>query len=105
MCSKDTGRPNRIEGKNTLPLVERLSRRRRPTPTQLTSRHGTALLVELMFAAPPILNLTVLRSTDIDRASKFYSEMGLSFTKHRHGRGPEHYASCVNGFVFEIYPI
>ena len=58
-----------------------------------------------MFAAPPFLNLTVLRSPDIDRASDFYSEMGLSFTKHRHGSGPEHYTSCVDGFIFEIYPL
>lgn len=50
------------------------------------------------------MNLTVLRSPDIHRASKFYSQMGLLFTKHRHGTGPEHYTSCVNGFVFEIYP-
>ena len=51
------------------------------------------------------MNLTVLRSPDIDRASEFYSEMGLLFTKHCHGSGPEHYTSCVDGFVFEIYPL
>lgn len=54
--------------------------------------------------APPFMNLVVLRSPDIERASKFYFELGLSFTKHRHGTGPEHYTSCVGGFVFEIYP-
>lgn len=58
-----------------------------------------------MFAAPPIVNLIVLRSLDIDRAARFYQAMGLLFTKHRHGSGPEHYASEVNGFVFEIYPL
>lgn len=57
-----------------------------------------------MFAAPPFLNLVVLRSPDIDRASRFYAEMGLWFEKHRHGNGPEHYTSCVAGLVFEIYP-
>jgi catechol 2,3-dioxygenase-like lactoylglutathione lyase family enzyme len=31
--------------------------------------------------------------------------MGLLFVKHRHGSGPEHYTSSVNGFVFEIYPL
>ena len=51
------------------------------------------------------MNLLVLRSPDIDRASKFYAGMGLLFTKHRHGTGPEHYSSCVDGFVFEIYPL
>lgn len=30
--------------------------------------------------------------------------MGLSFVKHAHGAGPEHYTSEANGFVFEIYP-
>ncbi len=57
-----------------------------------------------MFAAPPIVNLIVLRSFDIERAAEFYTAMGLIFSKHRHGCGPEHYASEVNGFVFEIYP-
>jgi lactoylglutathione lyase len=51
-----------------------------------------------------MLNLVVLRSPDMDRAAKFYRAMGLLFTKHVHGKGPEHYSSEVNGFVFEIYP-
>lgn len=50
------------------------------------------------------LNLVVLRSADIDRAAQFYQVLGLEFTKHRHGTGPEHYASELEGFVFEIYP-
>jgi lactoylglutathione lyase len=58
-----------------------------------------------MFAAPPFVNLVVLRSGDIDRAATFYSAMGLLFMKHSHGTGPEHYSSEVAGFVFEIYPI
>lgn len=58
-----------------------------------------------MFTAPPIVNLVVLRSADIDRAATFYSAMGLLFMKHNHGTGPEHYSSEVAGFVFEIYPI
>lgn len=58
-----------------------------------------------MYASPPRLNLVVLRSPDIHRAAEFYSAMGLLFTAHRHGSGPEHYASDVGGFVFEIYPL
>jgi len=58
-----------------------------------------------MYAAPPFVNLVVLRSVDIDLAAKFYQAMGLLFTKHRHGTGPEHYSSEVAGFVFEIYPL
>jgi hypothetical protein len=31
--------------------------------------------------------------------------MGLLFTRHSHGSGPDHYTSEVNGLVFEIYPL
>ena len=58
-----------------------------------------------MAAAPPILNLVVLRARDMERAALFYSKMGLQFQKHRHGRGHEHYSSVVGGFVFELYPL
>ncbi len=57
-----------------------------------------------MYAAPAIANLLVIRSPDIDRAVVFYQQIGLSFHRHAHGKGPEHYASEVCGFVFEIYP-
>jgi lactoylglutathione lyase len=50
------------------------------------------------------LNLVVIRAQDIDRAAAFYSLLGLTFTKHRHGKGPEHCASEQQGLVFEIYP-
>lgn len=52
----------------------------------------------------PRLNLVVLRSPDIDRAVTFYLQMGLCFTRHAHGSGPEHYTSEVGGLVFEVYP-
>lgn len=58
-----------------------------------------------MFAAPPIVNLVVICSRDIDRAAEFYEAMGLLFAKHRHGSGPEHYVYEVGGFAFEIYPV
>lgn len=58
-----------------------------------------------VYASPPQLNLVVIRSKDIDRAARFYLEMGLLMGKHRHGSGPEHYTSSVNGSVFEIYPL
>lgn len=57
-----------------------------------------------MYAAPPVANLLVIRSPDIDRAVTFYEQMGLLFERHSHGNGPEHYASSTSGFVFEIYP-
>lgn len=58
-----------------------------------------------MYAPPPHLNLVVLRSPDIERAATFYRQMGLLFTRHTHGSGPEHYTSEVSGLVFEIYPL
>ena len=56
-------------------------------------------------AATPIFNLIVLRSPHIGRAVRFYEALGLDFDKHRHGNGPEHYASEHGGVVFEIYPL
>jgi Predicted enzyme related to lactoylglutathione lyase len=50
------------------------------------------------------LNLVVLRSFDIERAVAFYSKLGLHFTKHRHGNGPEHYSAELAHTVFELYP-
>lgn len=57
-----------------------------------------------MYAPPPKLNLLVIRSPDIDRAARFYRALGLLMTRHAHGAGPQHYASEVDGCVFEIYP-
>jgi len=57
-----------------------------------------------MFAAPPVANLLVIRSPDIDRAVTFYQQMGMLFVRHAHGSGPAHYASDICSFVFEIYP-
>jgi catechol 2,3-dioxygenase-like lactoylglutathione lyase family enzyme len=51
------------------------------------------------------LNLVVLRSGDIEQAAEFYSHLGLHFTRHRHARGPEHFAAEVAGAVFELYPL
>jgi hypothetical protein len=50
-------------------------------------------------------NLVVLRSADLERAAAFYSLLGLQFSKHRHGNGPEHFAAELPGVVFEIYPV
>jgi len=50
------------------------------------------------------LNLVVLRSPDIQRAAAFYSRLGLQFTRHQHGNGPEHFAAELGSGVFEVYP-
>lgn len=51
-----------------------------------------------------LLNLVVLRVTDLDQAETFYSALGLEFHRHAHGSGPEHLASAYGGLVFELYP-
>lgn len=50
------------------------------------------------------LNLVVIRSRDIELAVSFYDCLGLQFSKHRHGNGPEHYTAELSGSIFEIYP-
>jgi len=52
----------------------------------------------------PHLNLVVLRFPDIERAADFYAIFGLSFAKHAHGKGPEHYAAEIGSSVLELYP-
>jgi lactoylglutathione lyase len=50
------------------------------------------------------LNLVVIRSPDIDKSAAFYSVLGITFSKHSHGTGPEHYASEGDAVTLEIYP-
>lgn len=50
-------------------------------------------------------NLVVIRSQQLEESARFYSALGLSLSKHRHGTGPEHYASEGSGQTFEIYPL
>lgn len=51
-----------------------------------------------------MLSLVVIRARDIDRLASFYTALGFRFTKHRHGKGPEHLSSTIGETVFEIYP-
>jgi lactoylglutathione lyase len=53
----------------------------------------------------PLLNLLVLRSPDIERAISFYQLLGLTFTRHAHGAGPEHYTAEMGELMFEVYPL
>lgn len=50
------------------------------------------------------LNLLVLRCRDIEEAKRFYEHLGLRFSKHAHGGGPEHYAHEDERGVLELYP-
>ena len=51
-----------------------------------------------------MLSLVVIRAQNINRLASFYSALGLKFTRHRHGNGPEHLSSTIGETVFEIYP-
>jgi len=53
----------------------------------------------------PSLNLVVIRVADLGRAERFYSALGVRFTRERHGAGPEHLAADLGGTVFEGYPM
>lgn len=50
------------------------------------------------------LALVVLRFTDIDWAATFYQHLGISFVRHAHGAGPEHYSAVLGDVVLELYP-
>jgi len=50
------------------------------------------------------LNLLVIHCGDIERARAFFECFGMTFKKHAHGSGPEHYACEEDAGVFELYP-
>jgi lactoylglutathione lyase len=52
-----------------------------------------------------LLNLVVIRSNNIDKSASFYQLLGMSFVKHQHGKGLEHFASEIGCTTFEIYPL
>lgn len=51
------------------------------------------------------LNLIVIRTGELELLKDQYELLDLKFDYHQHGNGPFHYASEVDGFVFEIYPL
>ncbi|HTV43003.1 MAG TPA: VOC family protein [Candidatus Sulfotelmatobacter sp.] len=51
-----------------------------------------------------MLSLVVIRAQNVDRLASFYTALGFEFTRHRHGKGPEHLSSTIGETVFEIYP-
>ncbi len=51
------------------------------------------------------INLLVIRTVNPELLKTQYEKLGFKFDYHRHGKGPLHYASEQNGFVFEIYPL
>ena len=65
------------------------------------ARHASSASVD---RDEPRLNLLVLRCADIDRSRDFYTALGLTFIRERHGGGPPHYAATLGGAVLELYP-
>lgn len=50
------------------------------------------------------LDLVLIRSMDIDRAARFYKQLGLDFIEERHAKGPRHLSAMMGELVMEIYP-
>ncbi|MCO7226964.1 VOC family protein [Pleionea sp. CnH1-48] len=49
--------------------------------------------------------MLVLRCKDIHISKAFYEKLGLSFQLEKHGGGPKHYATQMDGLVLELYPL
>lgn len=52
----------------------------------------------------PKMTLIVIRSSTVSRVVEFYRCLGIDFTEERHETGPLHFAACLGGLVFEVYP-
>jgi cupin superfamily acireductone dioxygenase involved in methionine salvage len=50
------------------------------------------------------MSVLVLRVDDMERVRMFFEQMGLTFVKEKHGKGPEHFAAEHGENVLEIYP-
>ncbi|MET9706820.1 glyoxalase/bleomycin resistance/dioxygenase family protein [Streptomyces griseus] len=49
-------------------------------------------------------DLIVIYTNRLNACQAFYTELGLTFVTEQHGPGPEHYATQLDGTVFELYP-
>jgi len=47
----------------------------------------------------------VLRCKNISVRREFYEKLGLMFINEKHGNGPEHYSSEIDGVLIELYPL
>ena len=54
---------------------------------------------------PTTVNLIVIRVADLDRSQQFFESLGITFSRERHGNGPEHLVAKIIDLVFEIYPL
>ena len=51
------------------------------------------------------IRLLVVKTKDIKQLADFYSQLGLAFEYHQHGKGPYHYSAAVGNAILEIYPL
>jgi len=51
------------------------------------------------------MRLLVIRTPGIERLSKFYTLLGLTFDYHKHDKSPYHYSATIDKTVIEIYPL
>ncbi|AYB34073.1 VOC family protein [Chryseolinea soli] len=51
------------------------------------------------------LNLIVIKTDNLQGQAEFYTALGIQFDYHKHGNGPNHYASVAHRPTLEIYPL
>ena len=47
----------------------------------------------------------MIRSSNPEKLKAQYEQLGMKFDYHKHGEGPLHYSSTIDGLVLEIYPL
>lgn len=50
------------------------------------------------------LTLLVIRCRNLELSRLFYEGLDLRFIQEKHGKGPKHYSTEIDGVVFELYP-
>ena len=51
------------------------------------------------------LSLLVLKTHQLERLKDFYTAVGISFAKEKHGDGPLHLAARIGDVVIEFHPL
>jgi len=51
------------------------------------------------------INLIVIRTDKPKALTEFYTQLGIQFDYHQHGKGTWHYSAEIDGIIFEIYPL
>lgn len=51
-----------------------------------------------------MIDLIVVYTERVEECRAFYTGLGLTFEKERHGTGPEHFSATLGSTVFELYP-